>query len=174
MLDEMKAQPVSGARRHHSDDKGGGPRAAERASAPEAPPAEAVEVDTARAEVLDRLMHAWQARMTGSISPAALMLAFMDWGMHLANAPGKQGMLVEKAVRKSVRLALHSSRGLVDRHCPPCIEPLPQDRRFRDATWQDAPYKYLYQAFLLQQQWWHNATTGIRGVAPRHENIVAF
>jgi polyhydroxyalkanoate synthase len=102
------------------------------------------------------------------------MLAFMDWGMHLANAPGKQGMLVEKALRKSVRLALHSSRGLVDRHCPPCIEPLPQDRRFRDATWQDAPYKYLYQAFLLQQQWWHNATTGIRGVAPRHENIVAF
>ncbi len=65
------------------------PRAAKARLAVESPRAEEVEVDTARAEVLDRLMHAWQARLTYSISPAALMLAFMDWGMHLANAPGK-------------------------------------------------------------------------------------
>lgn len=119
-------------------------------------------------------MHAWQGRFTYSISPAALALAFMDWGMHLGNAPGKQLALVEKAVRKAVRLGLHISRGLRDRDCPVCIEPLPQDRRFSAAAWRQHPYDYIYQAFLLQQQWWHNATTGIHGVSPAHERIAAF
>ena len=161
-----RVRPPSAARPH--------PRAAEARLPLEPPRAEEVEADTARAEVLDRLMHAWQARLTYSISPAALMLAFSDWGMHLANAPGKQAALVEKALRKWVRLALHVSRSVADRDCPACIEPLPQDRRFSDPAWQESPYKYIYQAFLLQQQWWHNATTGIRGVSLAHENIVAF
>src|SRR5579872_2448938 len=55
--------------------------------------------DRARAETLDRLMHAWQARFTDSISPTALRLAFLDWAMHLANAPGSQLRLLETAAR---------------------------------------------------------------------------
>src|SRR5579859_7921837 len=42
----------------------GGPRAEMSAR-------DGLEVDTARAEVIDRLMHAWQARFTNSVSPAA-------------------------------------------------------------------------------------------------------
>ena len=45
---------------------------------------------------------------------------------------------------------------------PPVIEPLPQDRRFKGEAWQQWPYNLVYQGFLLQQQWWHNATTGVR------------
>ena len=60
--------------------------------------------DLPRGETIDRMMHAWQARYTLSVSPAALMVAFYDWGLHLANAPGKQSTLVEKAVGKWVRL----------------------------------------------------------------------
>jgi polyhydroxyalkanoate synthase len=119
-------------------------------------------------------MHAWQGRFTFSISPAALALAFMDWGMHLGNAPGKQVALVEKAARKAVRLGLYVSRNLKDRECPACIEPLPQDRRFSADLWRQHPYDYVYQSFLLLQQWWHNATTGVHGVSPAHERIVAF
>jgi len=130
--------------------------------------------DTARAEVFDRLVHAWQGRFTASVSPAALMIAYFDWGIHLANAPGKQANLVEKAMRKWVRLALYLSRVCKGVDCPPCIEPLIQDKRFAAPEWQQFPFSAIYQSFLLQQQWWHKATTGIRGVAPRHERVAAF
>jgi polyhydroxyalkanoate synthase subunit PhaC len=133
-----------------------------------------VDADVARAEVIDRLMHSWQGRLTLSISPAGLMSAFFDWGVHLANAPGKQAVLVEKAARKWLRLAMYLTRAAMNPETPPCIEPLPQDKRFSDPLWCQPPFSAIYQAFLLQQQWWHNATTAIRGVAPRHERIVEF
>jgi poly[(R)-3-hydroxyalkanoate] polymerase subunit PhaC len=139
------------------------------------PPAEEEpEPDTARAEIGDRLLHASQARLTGSLSPAALMEPFADWAMHLTNAPGKQAALVEKAMRKLVRFGLYLAHSAADRDTPPCIEPLPQDRRFAGEAWRQPPFLYIYQAFLLQQQWWHNATTGLRGVSAQNERVVAF
>jgi polyhydroxyalkanoate synthase len=145
------------------------------ASRPAAPVAsEEPDLNAARAEVMDRLLHAWQARLTSSLSPAALILPFTDWAIHLANAPGKQLALVEKAARKWVRFALYLAHAAGDRETPPCIEPLPEDHRFTGAAWREPPFCYFYQAFLLQQQWWHNASTGIRGVSAADERIVAF
>ena len=96
---------------------------------------------------------------------------------HLASSPGKQSQLAEKAFRKAVRISTHLTKHLGPHPAlapTPCIEPLPQDRRFADEAWQTWPFSFIYQSFLLQQQWWHNATTGVRGVTAQHERVVEF
>jgi polyhydroxyalkanoate synthase len=125
-------------------------------------------------ESLDRLTHAALGRLTLGVSPAALAQAFSDWAVHLAIAPGKRAELVQKAVRKAIRLWLYAARRSVDPDVPPCIEPLPQDRRFEAADWQQPPFNLIYQSFLLTQQWWYNATAGVPGVSRHHEDVVSF
>src|SRR5215470_1903701 len=127
------------------------------------------------AETVDRLLHAGVARYTAGLSPSALALAYLDWATHLATAPGKSIQLAEKAARKSIRLFAYACRcGLRYDQSARCIEPLPQDHRFAEERWQQFPFNLIHQAFLLNQQWWHVATTGIRGVSPHHENVVEF
>ena len=123
---------------------------------------------------IDRLIHATVGQATFGISPAALALAYADWASHLAGSPGKQAQLLQKAARKAIRFNLYAMRSATEPGTRPCIEPLPQDRRFDGAEWQRWPFNLIYQQFLLTQQWWHNATTGVRGVSPHHEQVVSF
>jgi polyhydroxyalkanoate synthase subunit PhaC len=130
---------------------------------------------TAVADIVDRSLHAAVARFTAGLSPAALAHAYLDWATHLTYSPGKRLQLVDKATRKAVRFANYAAHCVrLGHEVPCCIEPLPQDKRFVGEDWQKWPYNLVYQAFLLHQQWWHNATTGIRGVTKQHERMVEF
>ena len=130
---------------------------------------------TALADITDRALHAATARFTAGISPAALAAAYLDWAAHLAYAPGKRILLLNKALRKAMRFGTYLQKHAVSAgKTEDCIEPLPQDHRFADEAWHQSPFNFFYQGFLLQQQWWHNATTGIRGVSKQHENLVEF
>ncbi len=122
----------------------------------------------------DRMVHALMGRFTGFMSPGSMVLAWMDWLVHLSASPGKQQLLVEKAVRKSIRLMMYFSRALSRGENPPCIEPLIQDRRFISPQWQHWPFCLIHQSFLMQQQWWHNATTGIGGMSEHHQQLASF
>jgi polyhydroxyalkanoate synthase subunit PhaC len=122
----------------------------------------------------DRLLHAAIGRLTAGVSPAALALAYTDWFAHFLGAPGKQQQLAEKAGRKFARFISYALSQGSDPDCAPCIEPLPQDQRFRGTAWQRWPFNLIYQSFLLNQQWWHNATTGIGGVSRHHQQVVSF
>lgn len=124
---------------------------------------------------LDRGLNAQIAALTGGLSPTALGQAWADWAMHLALSPGKQMQLSAKAARKAQRYASWlTSCALRNQQATPCITPLPQDRRFANPAWNAWPYNAMAQGFLLTQQWWHNATTGVRGVTPQHERVVEF
>ncbi|RPI42437.1 MAG: poly-beta-hydroxybutyrate polymerase, partial [Betaproteobacteria bacterium] len=105
---------------------------------------------------IDRMREALAGQFTAGLSPAALALAFYDWGIHLAAAPGKQMELGWKAGRKVARLGAHLLPASAVPEAAACIEPLPGDDRFRAPSWRRQPFCLLSQAFLLQQQWWHN------------------
>lgn len=131
--------------------------------------------DTELPEFLDRALKSRMAEVTKGLSPAALAGAYIDWLAHLATSPGKQIELSEKAFRKWMRLARYAATCAINSdETAPCIEPLPQDRRFSGDAWQKWPYNLFYQSFLLNQQWWHNATTGVRGATRQHENVMEF
>jgi polyhydroxyalkanoate synthase len=128
------------------------------------------------AEALDRSVHYLLSRATLGLSPMGLSAAYSDWLVHLWLSPGKQLQLWHKGFRKVVRLAAHLARCAANPALagPPCIFPLAQDQRFRSAAWQQWPFNAIHQGFLLQQQWWHNATTGVRGVSRHHERALEF
>lgn len=127
------------------------------------------------ADIIDRAVHATMSRFTLGLSPASVLEAYFDWAIHLMAAPGKQSQLVHKAMRKWLRLMHYTAAAAGKPDCPECcIEPLPQDKRFRGEAWRTFPFNFMSQAFLLQQQWWHNATVGVRGVTGEHERQVEF
>jgi polyhydroxyalkanoate synthase len=123
---------------------------------------------------VDRAVHAALARATLGVSPAVPAMAYLDWLVHLAVSPGKQARLAEKVLRKIIRLSVYANQWRLEPSTPPCIEPLPQDQRFEHESWQRPPFNFIYQSFLLTQQWWANATTDVPGVERRNEDIVSF
>lgn len=122
---------------------------------------------------LDRFAHARLAQLTGGISPAALGMAFDDWFKHLSHNPTEQAELARKLVEALGRmpgLVLQAGRA----PGTPGIEPGLPDRRFIHPGWQVWPFNVMSQSYLLTEAWWRDATTGIHGVSPHHENVVSF
>mgnify|MGYP001428786827 CR=1 FL=1 len=131
----------------------------------------------ALADQLDTQFHAALARRFFSLSPAAGLLAASDWALHLAASPGKCMALARLALRQSEELAGYARERMTAGADPQLrhgVQPPAQDRRFAAPEWQQWPFNYMHQSFLLTQQWWAAATHGVKGVEKHHENVVAF
>jgi len=123
----------------------------------------------------DRALHALAARLTSGISPVALSLAFIDWASHLAAAPQRRMEIAQEAMRDAAGFLETATHWFSPGQGPwSLIKPKPKDRRFAAPEWESPPFNLLAQAFLLREQWWHNATTGVRGVSPANEAVVEF
>ncbi len=123
--------------------------------------------------ILDRWAHTQLSPFTQGISTVSLRMAFDDWASHLAMNPAEQLKLLQLGVLSAQEWA-HYAAQAHDQHCKPCIEPMVHDTRFSHPGWQAWPFNAISQAFLLTQQWWQEATTGVRGVSPHHESVVNF
>jgi polyhydroxyalkanoate synthase len=126
------------------------------------------------ARIVDHAFHGIIAEASFGVSPMAIGSAYADWALHLALSPGKQLQLLGKATRKLARFSAIAASSALSPHAPDSIEPLPQDQRFKAEEWRSWPFHLVSQGFLLQQQWWHNAMTGVSGVTKQHENVVDF
>ena len=126
-------------------------------------------------DALDRSLHAVAARMTGGLSPEAMLGAWLDWSVHLAGSPGRRAELLCSAVDKARRLETWTLESLgAGQAAAPVIAAGSGDRRFDGAGWNGWPFNLMQQQFLLAQEWWSEATTGLGGVTPQHEKAVAF
>jgi polyhydroxyalkanoate synthase subunit PhaC len=125
-------------------------------------------VSTSPFRALDHAKQALIARATGGFSPAALMLAFADWFIHLMAAPGKRLELATLAAGNMRRLLQNLAGG------PPLALALPDDDRFGAAAWQIEPFRLWQHAFLLTEQWWSAVTHEVPGTTRHHEDVVSF
>jgi polyhydroxyalkanoate synthase subunit PhaC len=126
-------------------------------------------------QVFDRSLQAALGRITGGISPAALMLAFFDWYSHLIIHPAKQLELLDLYLVYVKHLTSqyigHLSGDPTGEYA---IISTPEDKRFIAKSWQQFPYTYFYETLLMIQHWWHVAATNVRGVSCHHEEVVDF
>ncbi len=117
-------------------------------------------------ETLDRMAHASVAKANSGLSPSVLSEAFMDWAVHLAVSPGKQLHLMEQAMQNMQTLSRAALGGQQTETSP--------DRRFSGEGWQKYPFNVWSEAHQTTWQWWQDAMTGVHGVSPAHENLMAF
>jgi polyhydroxyalkanoate synthase len=121
-----------------------------------------------KAAVLDRLLHAMEARASGGLSSLGQGLAFLDWGVHLANAPYRRAALATSAVSQWTRLAEVAAGATA------ISSPL-EDHRFGDPAWRQLPFNLLSQAFLLTEEWWAQAAGGgPAGISRENQRVVSF
>ena len=127
------------------------------------------------AEEIDHTLQAAIGKMTNGISPAALMLAFADWYAHLAMHPAKQLELLN-LLQDYYWHSLKQFHGNVlgDRSGEYSVIPPPQDKRFIGKAWQQFPYSYMYESFLMAQNWWHVAASNVHGTSKHHLDVVDF
>ena len=122
----------------------------------------------------DRLTHAWLGKMTATISPISLSMAFLDWAAHLAVYPAQRVELGRSAMQKTALLYAYMLYSLIDKDTPLVAQPRAHDKRFCKESWQDWPFNWYHQGFLLTENWWDEATKNVRGVSRHHEDVVNF
>jgi polyhydroxyalkanoate synthase len=134
----------------------------------------AIQTDSADDYILDHILHATLAKVTGGISPISLMLAGVDWWAHLLLSPSTQLMLGQSLVQKSAQFGDYTMKALSGADTPRLITPAPADHRFAGDGWQQWPFNVFEQGVLISQAWWNEATTTVRGVSPHHQNVMSF
>ncbi|MES2482907.1 MAG: alpha/beta fold hydrolase [Pseudomonadota bacterium] len=122
---------------------------------------------------LDLPLKLWIARMAHGVSPASLAQAQADWLVHLGVSPAKQAELAASAMRK-VGTFLQAQSAAMLAAGAGVTPDAPKDKRFARPGWEQLPFSAIAQAFGAADQWWAEATRGVRGVSSHHEDITSF
>ncbi|MBN2907391.1 MAG: alpha/beta fold hydrolase [Rhodobacteraceae bacterium] len=121
-------------------------------------------------QAMDQAAHAAVAKATSGLAPSVLGEAWMDWAVHMAVSPGKQAELMGKAIHNA-QTFWAQALGVAT---PETAPNAPPDRRFASYAWQRYPFNLWSQTHLRNWQWWQDAMQGVHGVAPPHEDLMAF
>tara|TARA_R110000772_G_scaffold231592_1_gene342433 strand:+ start:42167 stop:43855 length:1689 start_codon:yes stop_codon:yes gene_type:complete len=119
---------------------------------------------------MDQSAHAAVAKATSGLAPSVLGEAWMDWAVHMATSPGKQCQLLELAMRNARDIWTQALAVGADENSQEAVS----DKRFSGDGWRNYPFNLWSRAHRLNWQWWQDAMTGVHGVAPPHEDLMAF
>lgn len=122
----------------------------------------------------DKMIHASLSRFTGWLSPPSYFLAFSDWIAHLSISPEEQWKILEKAKQKYLRFHLYQQQYFANKECEHCVHCRSEDHRFQSSLWNEYPFNFYSQAFLLCEQLWDEVTKDAWGTAKHHQYIVNF
>ena len=120
---------------------------------------------------LDDVREAQLALATLGLSPESLWLAWADWAIHLAGAPGKRAELALQMLQALGRLA---ADGHGKEAGATALNTGRPDPRFAAAAWQREPFRHWALTFLMWEEWWRHATRDVPGTEPHHEAVVSF
>lgn len=126
------------------------------------------------AERVDTEVAALMGGMTKGLDVRRVALAYVHWCVHLGMTPGKATQLAELWLRQNARLGSFALRSALGKDVPRVIEPDADDRRFTDEGWRRPPFSVLEQCYLLQRDWWKQATTDVSGLGAHNEDLVRF
>ncbi len=122
----------------------------------------------------DRFINSWQGRFTFALSPAALILAYFDWALHIMNSPGKRLELIEDAFQSFLKCWHSALACSINPDSPTCKSAPQTDTRFISDEWKKWPFNLYHRNFSEIERWWQDATTKIPGVSSHNQAAVSF
>lgn len=129
---------------------------------------------SAQSPGLDKPLRSWLSHFLGWMSPSVLIGAYLDWLVHISFSPDKQIELVENGANNYLHFLAYLIEYTSDPHCARCTQPRQADQRFQNPLWNQFPYNFYSQLFLINEKMIEEATTEVRGVSRHHENLVNF
>ncbi|MEO6354230.1 MAG: alpha/beta fold hydrolase [Burkholderiaceae bacterium] len=128
--------------------------------------------EQAGTNTLDLIYQSALAKLTGGISPTSMSVAMLEWMLQLGMSPGHRIELLALLKKQAAEWGPFMSSAITSGTGQ--VSVTDSDSRFNREEWSHWPYNVFAKSFLQTQEFWQQATTGIRGVTPHHEHVVSF
>ncbi|MDX2104378.1 MAG: class I poly(R)-hydroxyalkanoic acid synthase [Alphaproteobacteria bacterium] len=131
------------------------------------------------AETSQRMVTEWMARQgsagIGHADPANVAQAFFEMATRLMTNPAQLIQAQVTLWQDYMSLWQSTARRVLGTDAEPVITPAADDRRFKDAAWnENFVFDYLKQSYLLTARWMHGQVTQVEGLDERTAKKVDF
>jgi polyhydroxyalkanoate synthase len=132
------------------------------------------------AEKSQQLVNEFLKRQTadegvGMASPLAIGAAFFEMTARMMSDPSRLVQAQLSLWHDYMTLWQRTAQRFLGGSSEPVIEPVPGDRRFRDAAWDDNTlFDYIKQSYLLTARWLQNTVQTVEGIDERTLRKVDF
>lgn len=111
----------------------------------------------------------------GMSDPLNIGNAFLEMTKRLMVNPGKLMQAQVDLWSGYMQLWQNAAQRLMGIETPPLTEPSPDDRRFKDAAWQDnALFDFVKQSYLLTARWMQSTVRDVEGLDEKTAKKVDF